>query len=49
MRVLLYLLAAFLVVSGALWWVAGSGVFGPILAGLGVALVIVVVQNTRRG
>lgn len=42
------IVAGFLIISGGLWWVdGGSGIFGPIIAGLGVALVIVVVQNTR--
>ncbi|NHC24498.1 hypothetical protein G6553_15110 [Nocardioides sp. IC4_145] len=48
MRALLLVLAGFLIISGGLWWFGGgSGVFGPILTGLGVALVIVVVQNSR--
>ncbi|MDN4160756.1 hypothetical protein [Nocardioides abyssi] len=48
MRALLLIVAGFLIVAGCLWWFGGgSGVLGPILAGLGVALVIVVVQNSR--
>ncbi|GGO79371.1 hypothetical protein [Nocardioides deserti] len=48
MRALLMIVAGFLIISGGLWWLdGGSGVLGPIIAGLGVALVIVVVQNTR--
>ena len=48
MRALLMILAGFLIISGGLWWIGGgSGILGPILTGLGVALVIVVVQNSR--
>ena len=48
MRPLLLAVAALAVVAGGLWWAGGSGVIGPIVAGLGVALVIVVVQHSRR-
>ncbi len=60
MRVLAWILAALLLVAGGLWTLDGLGIIGddaengsqafagPLLAGFGLALVIVLLQNRRH-
>lgn len=60
MRLLAWILAALLLVAGGLWTLDGLGIvgddaengtrafLGPLMAGFGLALVIVLLQNRRR-
>lgn len=49
MKLLLLMVAALMTVGGGLWWYGSPDVaFGPLLAGLGVALFIVLLRPARR-
>ena len=49
MRVLLLLLAAGMLVGGGLWWYGAPDLlFGPLLAGLGVALGFTVLRPAQH-
>ena len=49
MRLILLTAAALMAVGGGLWWYGSPDApFGPLLAGLGVALFIVVLRPSRR-
>ena len=49
MRVLLLVAAALMTVGGGLWWYGQpDAAFGPLLAGLGVALGFVVLKPQQR-
>ena len=49
MRLILLTAAALMTVGGGLWWYGSPDLaFGPLLAGLGVALLIVLLKPARR-
>ncbi|MEE3126877.1 MAG: hypothetical protein VX494_06665 [Actinomycetota bacterium] len=49
MRLILLTAAALMTLGGGLWWYGSPDApFGPLLAGLGVALLIVVLRPSRH-